>query len=248
MLVNLSKQFGLLCSLTTFVAVEHRSIEERNEGRPALRRVPVQMAQGWGAVYADLGVAGGGPAAAVPMAAGGVRMTLSSPAQAPGKPKASGMVARFRSLSRDLPAAQSRTAWLGDYDAEPSKTKRPSKRAASPSADDLQELLALQSADGWFGPHERVTELLARFVGGADRRRDAVVAALPLDINSASGEKAIDTALALITLPERFADREAIWRRAYRKACRHFLAPALGMSPEGVEQWLAGLRQAAAKA
>ncbi|HTL29467.1 MAG TPA: VIT domain-containing protein, partial [Tepidisphaeraceae bacterium] len=49
-LIDLSKEFGLLCSLTTFVAIEHRSLEERNDGRPSLRRVPVMLAQGWGKV------------------------------------------------------------------------------------------------------------------------------------------------------------------------------------------------------
>ena len=42
LLVNLSKEFGLLCSLTTFIAIEHRSLEERNEGRPALRQTEQQ--------------------------------------------------------------------------------------------------------------------------------------------------------------------------------------------------------------
>jgi Ca-activated chloride channel family protein len=49
-LVNLSKQFGLLSSLTTFIAIEHRSPQERNDGRPALRRVPVMLAEGWGGI------------------------------------------------------------------------------------------------------------------------------------------------------------------------------------------------------
>jgi Ca-activated chloride channel family protein len=46
--VQLSKEFNLLSSLTAFVAVEHRSAELRNEGAPALRRIPVALASGWG--------------------------------------------------------------------------------------------------------------------------------------------------------------------------------------------------------
>jgi Ca-activated chloride channel family protein len=42
-LIDISKRYNLLCSLTSFVAVEHRSLEDRNEGRPALRRVPLQF-------------------------------------------------------------------------------------------------------------------------------------------------------------------------------------------------------------
>jgi hypothetical protein len=45
-LIEISKRYNLLCSLTSFVAVEHRSLEDRNEGRPAVRRVPVQMIAG----------------------------------------------------------------------------------------------------------------------------------------------------------------------------------------------------------
>ena len=51
--IELSKEFGLLCSYTTFIAIEHRTPAERNEGRPELRRVPVMLAEGWGGVETD---------------------------------------------------------------------------------------------------------------------------------------------------------------------------------------------------
>jgi Ca-activated chloride channel family protein len=82
-LIRLSKEFKLLCSLTTFIAVEHRSIEERNEGRPELRRVPVLLAQGWGSIDAVPGtgmsamMAGGAIAAAAPC--------MAPPAPAPAQ-------------------------------------------------------------------------------------------------------------------------------------------------------------------
>ena len=53
LLIKLSKEFGLLSSLTSFVA-EHRSIKERNQGTPATRRVPVMLANGWGEVLGAL--------------------------------------------------------------------------------------------------------------------------------------------------------------------------------------------------
>ena len=83
--VRLSKAFNLLSSLTSFVAVEHRTPAERNEGRPAVRRVPV-------AVPADAGT--GLHAAAAPpggWAMGGsgrAKMApLPSPAAAPVRRK-----------------------------------------------------------------------------------------------------------------------------------------------------------------
>jgi len=53
-LIELSKRYNLLCGLTSFVAVEHRSVEDRNEGRPALRRVPIQLVAGAAAGGEDL--------------------------------------------------------------------------------------------------------------------------------------------------------------------------------------------------
>ncbi|MFT3785000.1 MAG: hypothetical protein QM770_02385 [Tepidisphaeraceae bacterium] len=47
-LIGLSKQFGLVTGLTSYIAIEHRSAEERNEGKPELRRVPVMIAKDWG--------------------------------------------------------------------------------------------------------------------------------------------------------------------------------------------------------
>ena len=67
MMIQLSKQFGLLCSLTTFVAVEHRSPAERNRGEPMLRRVPINVPAGWGEADLDrnaFSIGGAAPASA----------------------------------------------------------------------------------------------------------------------------------------------------------------------------------------
>jgi len=53
-LVQLSKEFGILCSQTSFIALEHRSLAERNNGQPAFRRVSVQLPRGWGDVEGDM--------------------------------------------------------------------------------------------------------------------------------------------------------------------------------------------------
>ena len=51
-LIALSKRYGVLCSRTTFIAIEHRTLEDRTSGQPAVRRVPVMLAQGWGGIDA----------------------------------------------------------------------------------------------------------------------------------------------------------------------------------------------------
>jgi hypothetical protein len=72
--IQLSKQFNVLSSLSTFIAIEHRSEAERNEGQPALRRVPVQIAMNWGGME----VAGGGPGGGVMLAC--APMAMPAPA------------------------------------------------------------------------------------------------------------------------------------------------------------------------
>jgi hypothetical protein len=52
-LIDISKRYNVVCGLTSFVAVEHRSLEDRNDGRPALRRVPSMLAAGWGAIEVE---------------------------------------------------------------------------------------------------------------------------------------------------------------------------------------------------
>ena len=98
MVVNLSKEFGLLSSLTTFIAVEHRTVEERNEGRPALRRVPVMLAAGWGGVEAGLPAAPGGASAMCFSRS----INKAIPAPAPTLPPATARKRSKGSLARKL--------------------------------------------------------------------------------------------------------------------------------------------------
>lgn len=56
-LIHLSKTYNLTCSQTAFIALEHRSIEDRTTGQPALRRVPIQLTKNWGGVDTGTGMA-----------------------------------------------------------------------------------------------------------------------------------------------------------------------------------------------
>ena len=48
--VKLSKMHGILSRRTQFIAVEYRLGEDRLEGEPELRRIPVQLTRNWGGV------------------------------------------------------------------------------------------------------------------------------------------------------------------------------------------------------
>jgi Ca-activated chloride channel family protein len=49
-LVRLSCDFGLLCRLTSFLAIEERTDGQKSTGRAEVRFVPTQLADGWGGV------------------------------------------------------------------------------------------------------------------------------------------------------------------------------------------------------
>ncbi len=71
-LIEISKKYNIASSRTSFIAVEHRSLEDRNEGKPELRRVPVMLAAGWGGV--DVGT---GMNALASMAVGGAAFSVA---------------------------------------------------------------------------------------------------------------------------------------------------------------------------
>ena len=101
-LVRISKQFNLLCSLTTFVSIEHRTEAERTDGQPTSRRVPVTLAKGWGGVdVASRGAFGGAmpqPAMAAPARALG----MPSPSPIPCPKASRGGPAQSKKRSRGL--------------------------------------------------------------------------------------------------------------------------------------------------
>ena len=47
---DISKRYSVMCSETSFVAVEHRSAEMQNDGLPEVREIPVELTKGWGGI------------------------------------------------------------------------------------------------------------------------------------------------------------------------------------------------------
>jgi Ca-activated chloride channel family protein len=224
MLVSLSKQFGLLCGMTTFIAVEHRSVEERNEGKPALRRVPVQLAAGWGDLDESnmLGEVCSAPLSAFADDLGIAR--LRSVAPRPASSSAAPASGFLGSLKRKF----GRKADDVDRDARYAVAERDhsSLQGEPPS---LTGVLSLQSADGWFAwgdailfpGHERVQleADIAKWIG------------IPPD------PKVTATLAALVCLRQEHRSGEALWRRAYNKAL-HWLSSSIQRSAADIEAWL----------
>ena len=217
--VRLSKAFGLLSSLTTFVAVEHRTPAERNDGRPAVRRVPVMLAAGWG----GLPMAGAAPG-------GAVRRKVDQTDWVPRL---------MRSATRRL---------VGDRDvASVAAPTPPPAIAPAPAASartvepapDVCRVLMSQSANGHFDWSPELERLATeRVVRWAERWSDACRTAGvdPTDATKAS----VMTVKAIVLLRDGFAEDRPTWARAAEKAGR-FLAGVTNRSAADVTAWLAAL-------
>jgi hypothetical protein len=204
-LLAISKDFNLVCSLTSFIAVEHRSIEERNEGRPAVRRVPVTMAKGWGA------------AAAAMAAGGGVRYCMSvdkSIDASVAKHRMSGSSGRSRFARRSVAPSQPPVGGGPGAPGGPEDGLLDLSRETD-FRSELMELLACQAADGSF----------ERLPADAVSITDAQRAELAKELAALAGsgmvpESVIRTGVALMTFRMAHAAEIASWRRAHGKACR----------------------------
>jgi hypothetical protein len=265
-LISLSKQFGLLCSLTTFVAIEHRSPAERNEGRPALRKVPVLLAAGWG----DVGLEDAGGKTldrtidSSRMSRGrfatfGIRphraksfresmrdvdRDIASPTQSPPEEK-------LFSLDATAPPAYSPAPVSGPTREEQERIFEDIAAELSPGgagredgrAADVRAILSLQYADGSFG-WSRILDGIFRSLGlHGDGWQAALEPSLPKSpVRLSNSGDVISTVAIVLLLSLHFADQEPLWQRACRKASREFLPAALGKTPAEVEALLGELK------
>jgi Ca-activated chloride channel family protein len=202
-LLEISRRFNLVCSLTAFVAIEHRSIEDRNDGKPELRRIPIQLAHGWGGFHRG-GAAGGvlmDCLSAAPAQAMDSARYRSAPATPTGK---------IRSQRRGISSwFRTKADAVGEVREEIVSLGRP------PAMSPLQELLALQSAEGWFD------------LGSAPSWVKDLVAKLATPAKPQAADRVEWTRSTLAVLKSQFAAEEPIWKAAYEKALR-YLAKATG--------------------
>ena len=143
-MIRLGKQYGLASRHTSYVAVEERA--DGTPGEVLLRKVPSAITRGWhGGVAMAMGSAG-----IERVGASFREVTDAAPAFHAAPPQT-----RARKLLRQL----GRAAGLGGADsAGPSASPHP---PAQPSVRPLDELIALQSADGSWP----LTSELARVTG-----------------------------------------------------------------------------------
>jgi Ca-activated chloride channel family protein len=225
-IVALSKRYHVLSRETTFLAIEHRSVEERSRGVPAQRRIPVMLAEGWGGVEKEML-----SEVCCSMAGGSAPAQAMSPAAAPSVAPGHKAVARDRRGEGMLKKA--RRLLSGESRVSRSLHDGGVPGAEAAPADLLHALLLRQSAEGWFawdGVLEGGTvEGKAWNVAAMRRELEARVTALAEPTRS----RAVATALTVRALRDVFAGREDQWRLAAGKAVRWLARHA----PE-VKAWL----------
>lgn len=242
MMISLSKQFGLLCSLTTFIAIEHRSIEERNEGRPALRRVPVLLAAGWGGVAAAPDLAGLAAEVRAMASETVTRQAVPTQARRRAMPSAAALPAG------PMPEAKLSGSGLLDLSRECDVPRRgmtlrePTRIPEDRRAADVRAILSLQYADGSFGWSRILDGIFLSLGLDADRWRAALEPSLPKSTPSSKSGDVVSTVAILLLLSLHFPDQEPLWQRASRKASREFLAVAMGKTPAAVAVLLGELK------
>jgi hypothetical protein len=206
-LIKLSEEFGVLCSQTSFVALEHRSLEERNEGKPACRRVPVQLARGWGGIDTIDRIC------AAPAILADACMDLRGPM------KVSSAIRRpaERHMARYMVGAPLASGVF--------HRKAAARTPSVPVFDDpLLSLLAAQQAEGWFKWESGFDEILREAGLSRDQCRSAVETVVrrnAVDREAADLSHLIDTVIVLFLLQTRYAERQRLWKRAYLKASRY---------------------------
>ena len=207
-LAAISKQFGVLCRSTMFVAVEHRSIEERTQGMPEQRRVPVALAAGWGGIRSTL----------VLYAQAARAYSCGSPGIAK-MPRPCMVEYSLRGVRR---RTISRARALSEQDA---------------AFFECQEVLATQQADGRLGCKALKRRHNRDHAQALRAALEATLKASGLPERMIREAGPAWTAVGLLTLRTRWPDQRAMWRAAWDKAV-DYLATEAGAPREAILRWL----------
>jgi Ca-activated chloride channel family protein len=252
-LVEISKRYNIVCGLTSFIAVEHRSLEDRNEGKPELRRVPVQLAAGWAG--AGMGVVAQPGGAVKYRRAPARRIVLRSRAsdaeflldlcretEAVQRDGGAPADTHILGLSGGGGGMQFLKRLVSDVAKRAKQCNPPRKAprevAALGFADDLMQVLAGQAADGSFEVASVINGIMKR--GGIDKAGLSAAIERLLDGKipaSPMRTKVQRTLIVLVLLRTLFTDRQATWTRAFKKAIR-FIQEKTQSGSGIIEDWL----------
>lgn len=246
LLVQISKDFNLLCSQTSFIAVEHRSAQERNEGRPALRRVPVMLAAGWGGLSEVARM----PVACAPSAHRAALYRSDTSARTCDRLldrslDLAGLVEEPKLKSKSAGGGFLRSLLRGRASRDAAATASSGEPSASPSEAKLTfDIMHSISADGSAQWSERLEDVIRLSFPSWTMFRTAaadLAVGAGIEPDNARHRIVVDTLVVVLLLRATCAPDEALWRRSHEKAVR-WLASVLGKEKSEVEAWLTAQR------
>ena len=205
-LVALSKEFNMLTSRTAFIAIEHRSIEERTQGLPAQRRVPIAMPRGWGAQDEVAAMRLYAPARRV-------RYTVM-----PSPPPASRLFSPLLFPRVSMPKRSLNQVIQGIFNSEPAVTPDSQQQQ-------LLELLSRQNADGSFNGNDAAELLDSCGLNGM--ATCTKLEAYASQANASERSQLVQTLAVLVLLQHSYAALKDQWQRAEKKA-RRYVEHAVG--------------------
>ena len=205
-LVALSKEFNMLTSRTAFIAIEHRSIEERTQGLPAQRRVPIAMPRGWGAQDEVAAMRLYAPARRV-------RYTVM-----PSPPPASRLFSPLLFPRLSMPKRSLNQVIQGIFNSEPAVTPDSQQQQ-------LLELLSRQNADGSFNGNDAAELLDSCGLNGM--ATCTKLEAYASQANASERSQLVQTLAVLVLLQHSYAALKDQWQRAEKKA-RRYVEHAVG--------------------
>ncbi len=231
-----------------------------------MRQVPINLAAGWGGVDAGAPMLAGAPPSGAMRGGGGPVHAFAAPASISGE--GTGLSNLLDQVLGSVSDSQSTDANRAQELLQPwfqlNSTATPAiglvkqllnhavnrkshDRASSPpppaQTDPLLDLLSLQAADGSFGWNAGADQILLSFSGKSAHWQKAIAAALPASVKGDIRDAIIHTVMAVILLRRNFAHREALWKRAMRKAVKEYLGKALNLNAAEVETWLQKVKE-----
>lgn len=201
---EISREFGVLCATTSFVAVETRQEERKAKGEAALRKVPAMLTRDWGGISREYML----PAPpSIPRSDAFHRKRLLD----------IGHSFNYE-LCMDVPDQDMRfrllhPGWVGRVDLENVRGNQAAGSRKESRTDRLMTILSGQSAEGGFRLDEKIAKAIGVPLSTLKRAAKSFQGSPGSDASAILG-----TAVVLVALETRFADMSDLWSGLVEKS------------------------------
>lgn len=208
--VEISKEYGILCDQTSYIGIEERTDEGKNDGQVKLRKIPAMAP-----AYRDM------PCAAMaPMGiAGSVLNCFSSPMPSAQKSFMKKKSRTKKSMLSSLRESFTDT-FLGDSEAELNMFDSSLELSSEPQSneDKLMSILMQIKADGSFAYSDKLLDKINKTTKDIESK----ISDAPGHLNESEKKDYAITMLVKIELETTYKDQKEIWSAMHKK----------------IEQWL----------